>query len=72
MKEHGFKQRVLDPLKGRKIPKVMLFTDTETHTVVEDWCELQKFTLGWVFCWESSKMQASRYVQKEFFHDPEA
>ena len=70
MKEHGFKQRILEPLKGRKIPKVMLFTDTETHAEIVDFTEMQTFSLGWVFLWESSKKPLKRNVQEKFFDDP--
>jgi len=67
MKEHGFSQRLLEPLKGHKIPKVMLFTDTETHTKIVDFTELQKFTLGWVFLWESRKKALHKNITEEFF-----
>ncbi len=70
MKEHGFKQRVLDTLKGHQVPRVMLFTDTETHSEAEDYIEVQKFTLGWVFAWESSDKPLQKNVQEEFFEDP--
>jgi len=67
MKEHGFRQRILEPLKGHKSPKVMLFTDTETHTETVDFTELQKFTLGWVFIWESKSKALPKNVSEEFF-----
>jgi len=70
MKEHGFKQRILDPLKGRTIPSVILFTDTETHSEIADDAEVQKFTLGWIFLWESSSGALQKNVTEEFFEDP--
>jgi len=69
MKEHGFDQRCLDPLKGRRIPKVMLFTDTETHPEIIRDSEVQKFSLGWVFKWESKSEQLKKNVSEEFFDD---
>ena len=67
MKEHGFRQRLLEPLKSHNIPKVMLFTDTETHTETVDYIELQKFTLGWVFTWESKSEALHKNITEEFF-----
>ena len=67
MKEHSFDQRILDPLKGRKIPRHMLFTDTETHSEVSDNGEVQKFTLGWIFTWDSQSDQDPKEVTEEYF-----
>jgi len=72
MKEHGFDQRLLDPLKGRTAPKVILFTDTETHPEMDHDNEVQKFTLGWVFSWESRNDPKSKFVDEAFFDNPES
>jgi len=69
MKKYGFKQRLFDTLKSRNIPRIMLFTDTETHIEVEDAGEVHKFTLGWVFAWNSSEEPVQKNVQEEFFGD---
>jgi hypothetical protein len=70
MKKHGFNHRILAPLKGRGIPKVMLFTDTETAAETVDFAEIHKFTLGWVFTWESRDEAAAENTVKRFFNDP--
>ena len=67
MKKHGFRQRILEPLKGRGIPKVMLFTDTETESQTVHFEEIQIFTLGWVFLWESKNKALAKNVTHEFF-----
>ena len=71
MKKHGFKQRLFTPLTGNKIPKVMLFTDTETHSDKKSVTDLQLFTLGWIFLWRSSDDQVKTSVEHEFFDDPD-
>ena len=67
MKEHRFDQRLLDTLKGRKIPRHMLFTDTETHAEAEEAGLVQKFTLGWLFSWDSASDPDPKSVIEEFF-----
>ena len=69
MKEHGFKQRLFAPLKGRKMPKVMLFTDTETKAEVSEFQEIHKFSLGWIFTWESDNDPVEKTVETEYFDD---
>lgn len=49
MKVHKFKQRQLSTLKGDAIPKVWLFTDTETKVKREGEVDKHYFHLGWVF-----------------------
>jgi hypothetical protein len=71
MKEHGFKQRLLGSLKGTDIPKVFLFTDTETHAEVHELDEVQRFTLGWIFTWHSSDAMNEESVTQEYFTEAE-
>ena len=70
MKEHRFKQVLLGKLKGRNIPKIMLFTDTETKTERRGIDDIQVFRLGWVFLWKSDDGMKVRSVRKMFFDDP--
>ena len=72
MKEHGFAQRPLEQLKGRKVPRYMLFTDTETHAEKIGGIEIQKFTLGWIFSWDSRSQDEAKYVTSAFFDKPDA
>uniref|UniRef100_A0A6M3JX02 DNA-directed DNA polymerase n=1 Tax=viral metagenome TaxID=1070528 RepID=A0A6M3JX02_9ZZZZ len=67
MKDHNFAQRRLDPLKGRRIPKVMLFTDTETQDVAENNTLVQKFRLGWIFTWDSHNEATRKNVTETYF-----
>jgi len=70
MKKHGFKQRLFQPLKGDRIPSVMLFTDTETHADKNSIEDIQLFTLGWVFLWKSSDEAVKTAAEYHFFDDP--
>jgi hypothetical protein len=69
MKTHKFKQRLLRKLTKRDIPAFMCFTDTETHSEVTDIVELQLFSIGWIFCWDSSKQSIYENVSKDYFTD---
>jgi len=71
MKQHGFKQRLFEPLKSTRIPKVILFTDTETHPDPDQPQDIQIFTLGWIFTWETALGMDDKKVEKWFFDSPE-
>ncbi len=68
MKKHNFKQKLLQSLKKRDIPRFVCFTDTETHSEVDELIELQKFTLGWIFLWDSNKGMVRDFVDEKFFN----
>ena len=69
MKRHGFKQRLFTPLTSAKVPKLMLFTDTETAADKKDVTNTQLFTLGWIFVWRSADEPVKASVTAEFFTD---
>jgi len=50
----------------------MLFTDTETHPEIDGKTEVQKFTLGWIFTWESKEDPIKKNVTEIFFDNAEA
>ena len=67
MKKHGFKQRELEVLKGHKIPRYMVFTDTETFLDEHQANDIHLFDLGWVFVWDSTTEAVMKNVTTEFF-----
>jgi len=67
MIEHRFEHQIFQSLKGKAIPRVMLFTDTETKAERDDIDNVQKFQIGWLFVWESKDPMMRKHVRTEFF-----
>lgn len=67
MKRHRFNQQVFLPLKERRVPKIFLFTDTETASEKDDQDNVHHFKIGWIFVWKSEDKPIMKYVTREFF-----
>lgn len=67
MKEHRFEHSIFQPLKETRIPKVMLFTDTETREDPKENDNIQKFQIGWIFIWQSSDPMNKKSLYEDFF-----
>ena len=67
MKQHRFNHQEFKPLKSTIIPKIFLFTDTETAAKKDDPDNVHHFQIGWIFVWKSADPAMMKYVRDEFF-----
>jgi len=67
MKQHRFDHQLFSPLKERRIPKIFLFTDTETAAKKGDLDNVHHFKMGWIFVWKSVAKPIMKNVTSDFF-----
>jgi hypothetical protein len=69
MKKDIRRQIPFPRLKRAKIPRYMVFTDTETEQSPDMEGNVQVFKMGWAFLWDTSKPMDDKYVKTYFFTD---